>query len=169
MTRNPDHAEPKQLEFNFPAYSQREDYIAELDFGFHLRKTQYDRYRGKVKAETLAAVLAHIGKYRECFESQERICKRLKIGDRKLQRAIEVLTALDILITDRKPIGYGRVTVNHHRINWEQVRRLIDDQHQPDTTDGLIDDKTTDQPDSTSTINPTVLTDQPDSTVVFSI
>lgn len=167
MTRNPDQCAGMQLEFNFPAYSQREDYIAELDFAFHLRKNQYERLRGKVKAETLAAVLGHIGKYRECFESQERICKRLKIDDRKLQRAIAVLRDLDILITERKAIGRGRVTVNHHRINWEQVRRMIDDQHQPDSSVALIDDKTSDQSDSTGTINPTVLTDQPDSTDVI--
>jgi hypothetical protein len=159
----------KQLEFNFPAHSQREDMIAALDFESHMRARP--ELQGKAKAETLASLLAHIGKYRECFESQDRICQRLKINERKLQRAIEVLRGLDILTTERKPLQRcQRQTYNHHRINWTRVGGLIElqrSQHQPDSTVGLINQKRADQPDSTVAINPTVEADQPDSTVAI--
>ena len=177
MTRTPREV---QLEFDFPTHSKREDFIRDLDFDFHLASDTHVKQRGKVKAETLAAVLRHLGRFKVCYELQATICEHLKIKERKLQRAFEVLTALDILVTDRVDMGRG-IRVNHYRINWQEVERLItrqydcQNEHRPDvplavdrpvSTDATDPSVLTDRPVSTDATDPSVLTDRPVSTDV---
>ncbi len=116
----------------FLAASQREKLTADLDFSFHLKNPAYAKYRGQVDVSYLATVMLHIGRFPESYQRQEIICRTLKLPKRKLQRVIATLKALDILVTVRKHLAEGRSGgTNHHRINWEEVRRLVERQSQP--------------------------------------
>ena len=154
----------QQLEFNFPAWSQREDYIAELDFSFHLKGETYEKYRHKVKDLLLGSVLRHIGNFKgECYQKQSTIAERLKVKSvRSIQYAIAVLQALDVLVTHR-PVERGP---NHYRVNWEQVRRLVEMQRQHASTCVSALPAQCSQPASTFAPNPQVLSPQPASTCV---
>ncbi len=71
-------------------------------------------------------VLARIARYPECYESQETMrsacgfrCKRT------IQRVLSELEDLDLITTHRRWNDRARSVVNHHRVNWESVRRLV--------------------------------------------
>lgn len=81
---------------------------------------------------SVKAVLYRIARYPECWETQSTMRRACGFKTVKtIQRAIAELTRLDLITTARRwRADVGRV-VNHHRVNWEELRRFVE-RHQSD-------------------------------------
>ncbi len=143
-----------QMEFPFPKYDERERWLNAIQFAGD---------RKGVSDCVLSAVLRQIGKYPESFAKQETIANAVKVRVRTIQRALHVLEQLDLVVTVRRWNEKARATLNHHRINWEELRRQSQkraDQH--DNMSCCVMGQTTDQHDNVSCCNTTMTTDQHD-------
>jgi hypothetical protein len=88
-----------------------------------LRHVEFSQQAGCLPA-TLKAVLSEISRFPECWESQVKIASVAKCSRATVQRAIKVLTQLDLITTERRWCHAAQQVRNFHRVNWEELRRL---------------------------------------------
>lgn len=108
------------FEFKHPA-KRREQMLLDVDFG---------RRRNKV---LLAAILREISKWPpgECYPSQKTLAAMFKCGPKTIQRALDALAELDLVVAQLKgrtfPDGTSR-TLNHYFINWTALEQRVESQ-----------------------------------------
>ena len=82
--------------------------------------------RNGVGRQLLKAILNRFGSMRECCESQSTLSKVFGVSRERVNRAIQTLSRLDMMTTDRRWNAIYKCVLNHYRVNWTELGRRID-------------------------------------------
>jgi hypothetical protein len=94
-----------------------------------MKAAQYPKGRG-VSPSVVGCVLKRISEYDhskdKCFESMESIGALIKVTAKSVQRAINLLKDLDLVIEKEEYHQEYRRWLYHRSVNWESLRRLAE-------------------------------------------